>query len=57
MVNTLEKGKKVLAGQSDLADGSFFEIYIIVGLVYWTVSYLLSRLGGAAEQKLATVDR
>ena len=57
MVNTLEKGKKVLAGQSDLADGSFFEIYVIVGLVYWTVSYLLSRLGGAAEQKLATVDR
>ena len=52
LVNTLEKAKKVLGGQTDIAEGAFFEIYIIVGLVYWLVSYLLSRLGGEAETRL-----
>ena len=52
LVNTLEKAKKVLGGQTDIAEGAFFEIYIVVGLVYWLVSYLLSRLGGAAESRL-----
>ncbi len=52
LVNTLEKAKKVLAGQSDIAEGAFFEVYVIVGLIYWLVSYLLSRLGGAAEARL-----
>ena len=52
LVNTLEKAKKVLAGQSDIAEGAFFEVYVIVGLIYWVVSYLLSRLGGAAEARL-----
>ena len=52
LVNTLEKSKKVLASQTDIAEGAFFEIYIVVGLVYWLVSYLLSRLGGAAEARL-----
>ena len=52
LVNTLDKAKKVLAGQTDIAEGAFFEIYIVVGLIYWLVSYLLSRLGGAAETRL-----
>ncbi len=52
LVNTLEKAKKVLGGQADIAEGAFFEVYIIVGLIYWTVSYVLSRLGGAAEGRL-----
>ena len=57
LVNTLEKAKKVLGGQTDLADGAFFEIYIVVALIYWVVSYLLSRLGGAAEAKLGVGRR
>ena len=52
LVNTLEKAKKILGGQTDIAEGAFFEIYIVVGLIYWLVSYLLSRLGGAAETRL-----
>ena len=52
LVNTLEKAEKVLAGQTDIAEGAFFEIYIVVGIIYWLVSYLLSRLGGAAETRL-----
>ena len=52
LVNTLEKAKKVLGGQTDIAEGAFFEIYIVVGLVYWVVSYSLSRLGGVAETRL-----
>ena len=52
LVNTLEKAKKVLGGQTDIAEGAFFEIYVVVGLVYWVVSYLLSKLGGAAESRL-----
>ena len=57
LVNTLEKAKKVLGGQTDLAEGAFFEIYVVVGLVYWVVSYLLSRLGGAAESRLGVGTR
>ena len=57
LVNTLEKAKKVLAGQADIAEGAFFEIYIIVGLIYWVVSYALSRLGGAAETRLGLGTR
>ena len=57
LVNTLEKAKKVLGGQTDLAEGAFFEIYVIVGLVYWVVSYLLSRLGGAAESRFGVGTR
>ena len=52
LVNTLEKAKKILGGQTDIAEGAFFEIYIVVGLIYWLISYLLSRLGGAAESRL-----
>ncbi len=57
LVNTLEKGKKILGGQTDIAEGAFFEIYIIVGLLYWSVSYALSRLGGAAEKRLGVGER
>ena len=57
LVNTLEKAKKVLAGQSDIAEGAFFEVYLIVALIYWVVSYLLSRLGGAAEARLGETPR
>jgi general L-amino acid transport system permease protein len=57
LVNTLDKAKKVLAGQTDIAEGAFFEIYIVVGLIYWLVSYLLSRLGGAAETRLGLGTR
>ena len=52
LVNTLDKAKKVLGGQTDIAEGSFFEIYLVVGLIYWVVSYLLSRVGSAAEARL-----
>ncbi len=52
LVNTLEKAKKVLGGQTDIAEGAFFEIYIIVGIIYWVISYLLSRLGESAESRL-----
>jgi general L-amino acid transport system permease protein len=52
VVNTLEKAKKVLGGQTDIAEGAFFEIYVVVGLIYWVVSYLLSRMGGEAEKRL-----
>ena len=52
MVNTLDKAKKVLANQTDIAEGAFFEIYVVVGLIYWLVSFMLSRLGGAAETRL-----
>ena len=52
LVNTLEKAKKILGGQTDIAEGAFFEIYIVVGLIYWLVSYLLSRLGQSAESRL-----
>ena len=57
LVNTLEKAKKILGGQTDIAEGAFFEIYIVVGLIYWLVSYLLSRLGGAAETRLGLCTR
>ncbi len=57
LVNTLDKAKKVLAGQTDIAEGAFFEIYIVVGIIYWLVSYLLSRLGGAAESRLGLGTR
>ena len=57
IVNTLEKSKKILAGQTDIAEGAFFEIYIIVGLVYWVVSFMLSKLGGAAEARLGVGRR
>ncbi len=57
LVNTLEKAKKILGGQPDIAEGAFFEIYIVVGLIYWLVSYLLSRLGGAAETRLGLGTR
>ena len=55
--NTLEKAKKILGGQTDIAEGAFFEIYIVVGFIYWLVSYLLSRLGGAAETRLGLGTR
>ena len=57
LVNTLEKSKKILSGQTDIADGAFFEVYIVVGLIYWAVSYILSRLGGAAESRLGVGQR
>ena len=57
LVNTLEKSKKVLSGQTDIAEGAFFEIYIIVALVYWVVSYLLSKLGSEAESRLGVGTR
>ena len=57
LVNTLDKAKKILGGQTDIAEGAFFEIYIVVGLIYWLVSYLLSRLGGAAETRLGLGTR
>ena len=57
LVNTLEKAKKVLAGQADIAEGAFFEVYLIVALIYWVVSYLLSRLGSAAEARLGESPR
>ncbi len=57
LINTLEQAKKILAGQTDIADGAFFEIYIVVGLIYWSVSYMLSRLGGAAEKRLGVGER
>ena len=52
LVNTLEKAKKVLGSQTDISEGAFFEVYVVVGLIYWVVSYALSRLGGAAESRL-----
>ena len=57
LVNTLDKAKKVLGGQTDIAEGAFFEIYLVVALIYWIVSYLLSRLGGAAEARLGVGRR
>ncbi len=57
LVNTLEIARKILAGQTDIAEGAFFEIYIIVGLIYWVVSFLLSRVGGAAEARLGQSTR
>ena len=57
LVNTLEKAKKILGGQTDIADGAFFEIYLVVALIYWLVSYVLSRLGGAAEARLGVGRR
>ena len=57
LVNTLEKSKKILGGQTDIAEGAFFEIYIVVGLIYWVVSYLLSKLGSAAESRLGVGER
>ena len=57
LVNTLEKAKKILGGQTDIAEGAFFEIYIVVALIYWIVSYVLSRLGGAAEARLGVGRR
>jgi general L-amino acid transport system permease protein len=57
LVNTLEKSKKILSGQTDIADGAFFEVYIVVGLIYWAVSYMLSRLGSAAESRLGVGER
>lgn len=57
LVNTLEKSKKILGGQTDIAEGAFFEIYIVVGLIYWVVSYLLSKIGGAAESRLGIGER
>ncbi len=57
LVNTLEKSRKVLGGQTDIAEGAFFEIYIVVGLIYWVVSYMLSRLGDTAESRLGAGQR
>ena len=57
LVNTLEKSKKILGGQTDIAEGAFFEIYIVVALIYWIVSYLLSKLGDTAESRLGVGQR
>ena len=57
LVNTLEKSKKILGGQTDIAEGAFFEIYIVVALIYWVVSYLLSKLGDTAESRLGVRQR
>ncbi len=57
LVNTLDKSKKILGGQTDIAEGAFFEIYVVVGLVYWAVSYTLSKLGSEAESRLGTGRR
>jgi general L-amino acid transport system permease protein len=57
LVNTLEKGQKILGGQTDIAEGAFFEVYIIVGLIYWVVSYMLSKLGSEAESRLGVGTR
>ena len=57
LVNTLEKSRKVLGGQTDIAEGAFFEIYLIVGLIYWVISYMLSRLGETAESRLGVGQR
>ena len=57
LVNTLEKSKKILSGQTDIAEGAFFEIYVVVGLIYWVVSYLLSKLGSEAESRLGVGTR
>ena len=57
LVNTLEKSKKILGGQTDIAEGAFFEIYIVVALIYWIVSYLLSKLGDTAEARLGVGQR
>ena len=57
LVNMLEKAKKILGGQTDIAEGAFFEIYLVVALIYWIVSYVLSRLGGAAEARLGVGRR
>ena len=57
LVNTLEKSRKVLGGQTDIAEGAFFEIYLIVGLIYWVISYMLSRLGDTAESRLGVGQR
>ncbi len=57
LVNGLEMGRKILGSQQDIAEGAFFEIYIIIGLVYWVVSFLLSRVGGAAEARLGQSTR
>ncbi len=57
LVNTLEKAKKILGGQNDLAEGSFFEVYILVGVIYWVVSYLLSRMGSTAEERLGAGEK
>ena len=57
LVNTLEKSRKVLGGQTDIAEGAFFEIYLIVALIYWVISYMLSRLGETAESRLGVGQR
>ena len=57
LVNTLEKSRKVLGGQTDIAEGAFFEIYLIVALIYWVISYMLSRLGETAESRLDVGQR
>ncbi len=57
LVNTLEKSRKVLGGQTDIAEGAFFEIYLIVALIYWVISYMLSRLGDTAESRLGVGRR
>ena len=30
--------RKVLGGQTDIAEGAFFEIYLMVALIYWVIS-------------------
>ena len=57
LVNTLDKSKKILGSQTDIAEGAFFEIYVVVGLVYWGVSYTLSKLGSEAESRLGSGRR
>ncbi len=57
LINTLEIAKKVLGSQTDIAEGSFFEIYIVVALIYWLVSYALSKLGANVENKFGIGEK
>jgi ABC-type amino acid transport system permease subunit len=49
LINTLEVSTAILEGNP--ANGRFLlEIYLVIALFYWIVSFSLSRLGAGAER-------
>ena len=52
LINTLEVATAILEGRP--ANGAFLlEIYLIIALFYWLVSFLLSRLGRYLERSFS----
>ena len=56
LINTLEISTAILEGVSPTTgasnSGFFLEVYLVVGFLYWIISFILSRMGKRTEKQL-----